>query len=125
MGVASGSGWNQWVWLAGGGCGWNLWVCLVGVVVRRYIYFLILLIPTPLVSALFCSSIPTFLLMIYKEKDFVYFQLLYHMLENVDDDYIWQNSMKCTTFTIEIFLLVRMQFNYLYTIVPEGILPLK
>ena len=40
--------------------GWNLWVWLVGVVVRRYIHFLILLIPTPLVSALFCSSIPTF-----------------------------------------------------------------
>ena len=42
------------------GCGWNLWVWLVGVVVRRYIDFLILLIPTHLVSALFCSSIPTF-----------------------------------------------------------------
>ena len=47
MGVASGSGWNLWVWL-------------LGVVVRRYIDFLILLIPTPLVSVLFCSSIPTF-----------------------------------------------------------------
>ena len=35
-------------------------MCLVGVVVRRYIDFLILLIPTPLVSTLFCSSIPTF-----------------------------------------------------------------
>ena len=35
-------------------------MCLVGVVVRKYIDFLILLIPTPLVSALFCSSIPTF-----------------------------------------------------------------
>ena len=45
MGVASGSGWNLWVWL-------------LGVVVRRYIDFLILLI---LVSVLFCSSIPTFL----------------------------------------------------------------
>ena len=33
-------------------------MCLVGVVVRRYIHFLILLIPTPLVSALFGSSIP-------------------------------------------------------------------
>ena len=33
---------------------------LLGVVVRRYIDFLILLIPTPLVSDLFCSSIPTF-----------------------------------------------------------------
>ena len=35
-------------------------MCLVGVVVRRYIDFLILLIPTPLVSALFCSSILLF-----------------------------------------------------------------
>ena len=35
-------------------------MCLVGVVVRRYIDYLILLIPTPLVSVLFCSSIPTF-----------------------------------------------------------------
>ena len=51
--MASGSGWNLWVWLAGG-------ECLVCVVVRRYIDFLILLIPTLLVSALFCSSIPTF-----------------------------------------------------------------
>ena len=47
MGVASGSGWNLWVWL-------------LGVVVRRYIDFLVLLIPTPLVSVLFYSSIPTF-----------------------------------------------------------------
>ena len=47
VGVASASGWNLWVWL-------------LGVVVRRYIDFLILLIPTPLVSVLICSSIPTF-----------------------------------------------------------------
>ena len=46
VGVASGSGWNLWVWL-------------VGVVVRRYIDFLILPIPTPFVSVLFCSSIST------------------------------------------------------------------
>ena len=32
----------------------------MGVVVRRYIDFFLLLIPTPLVSVLFCSSIPTF-----------------------------------------------------------------
>ena len=57
--AASGSRWNLWVWLAGGGCGWNLWVWLVVVVVRRYIDFLILLIPTPVVCS-FCSSIPTF-----------------------------------------------------------------
>ena len=37
--------------------GWNVWVWLLGVVLRRYIDFLILLIPTPLVSVLFCSSI--------------------------------------------------------------------
>ena len=37
-----------------------VWVESMGVVVRRYIDFLILLIPTPLVSALFCSSIPSF-----------------------------------------------------------------
>ena len=42
------------------GSGWNLWVWLLGVVVRRYIDFLILRIPTPLVSVLVCSSIPTF-----------------------------------------------------------------
>ena len=35
-------------------------MCLVGVVVRRYIDYLILFILTPLVSALFCSNIPTF-----------------------------------------------------------------
>ena len=43
VGVASGSGWTLWVWL-------------LGVGVRRYIDFLILLIPTPLVSVLFYSS---------------------------------------------------------------------
>ena len=42
------------------GSGLNLWVWLLGVVVRRHIDFLILLIPTPLVSVLFYSSIPTF-----------------------------------------------------------------
>ena len=43
VGVASESGWNLWVWL-------------LGVVVRRYIDFLILLIPTPLVSVLFAAA---------------------------------------------------------------------
>ena len=58
MGVASGCG-EQEVGVASGS-GWNLWVWLLGVVVRRYIDFLILLIPTPLVSVLFYSSSPTF-----------------------------------------------------------------
>ena len=65
MGVASGCG-EQEVGVASGS-GWNLWVWLLGVVVRRYIDFLILLIPTPLV----CSScIPTFCS--FKKKFFRY-----------------------------------------------------
>ena len=59
MGVASECG-EQEVGVASGS-GWNLWVWLMGVVLRIYIHFLILLIPTPLVSVLFCSSIPTIL----------------------------------------------------------------
>ena len=58
MGVASGCG-EQEVGVASGS-GWNLWVWLLGVVVRRYIDSLKLLIPTPLVSVLFYSSILTF-----------------------------------------------------------------
>ena len=58
MGVASGCG-EQEAGVASGS-GWNLWVWLLGVVVRRCIGFLILLIPTPLVSVLFYSSISTF-----------------------------------------------------------------
>ena len=38
-----------------------MWVESMGVVVRRHIDFLILLIPTTFVSVLFCSSIPYFL----------------------------------------------------------------
>ena len=51
---------------------------LLGVVVRRYIDFLILLIPTPLVSVLFCSSIPTFcsfFLNIYSIYDIIILQV--------------------------------------------------
>ena len=55
MGVASGCGEQE----VGGIYGCGYWVWLLGVVLRRYIDFLILLIPTPLVSVLFCSSIPT------------------------------------------------------------------
>ena len=48
MGVASGCG--ELVCVASGS-GWNLWVWLVGVAIRRYIDFLILPIPTPLVCS--------------------------------------------------------------------------
>ena len=59
MGVASGCG-EQEVGVASGS-GWNLWVWLLGVVLRRYIDFLILLIPTPLVSVLFAAASLLFL----------------------------------------------------------------
>ena len=58
MGVASGCG-EQEAGVASGS-GWNLWVWLLGAVVRRYINFLVLLIPTSSVSVLFYCSIPTF-----------------------------------------------------------------
>ena len=77
MGVASGCG-EQEASVASGS-GWNLWVWLLGVVVRRYIDFLILLIPTPLVSVLFCSSIPTFLF-IFKKMFFVFYNNIYRIL---------------------------------------------
>ena len=70
MCVASGCG-EQEVGVASGS-GWNLWVWLLGVVLRRYIDFLILLIPTPLVSVLFCSSIPTFLFVFLKCFSFLF-----------------------------------------------------
>ena len=58
MGVASRCG-EQEVGVASGS-GWNLWVWLLGVVLRRYKDFLILLIPTPLVSVLFAAASPLF-----------------------------------------------------------------
>ena len=57
MGVVSGCG-EQEAGVASGS-GWNLWMWLLGVVARRYIDFLVL-IPTSLVPVLFRSSIPTF-----------------------------------------------------------------
>ena len=76
MGVASGCG-EQEVGVASRS-GWNLWVWLLGVVLRRYIDFLILLIPTPLVSVLFCSSIPTFLF-IFKMFFHIYHGMFIHV----------------------------------------------
>ena len=58
MGVASGCG-EQEAGVASGS-GWNLLVWLLGVVVRRFIDFLILLIPTPLVSVLFAAAFQLF-----------------------------------------------------------------
>ena len=70
MGVASGCG-EQEAGVASGS-GWNLWVWLLGVVVRRYIDFLIVLIPTPLVFVLFYSSSPA-LLFVHFFKCFSFF----------------------------------------------------
>ena len=69
MGVASGCG-EQEAGVAGGS-GWNLWVWLLGVVVRRYIDFLILLIPNPLVSVLFFTA---------ASLHFVHFSLMFFVL---------------------------------------------
>ena len=52
-------------------------MCLVGVVVKRYIDFLILLIPTPLVSVLFCSSIPTFCSFFYVFRSLCIYRAMY------------------------------------------------
>ena len=54
MGVASGCG-EQEAGVASGS-GWNLWVWLLGVVVRRYIDFLILLIPLHLYQFFFTAA---------------------------------------------------------------------
>ena len=85
MGVASGCG-EQEVGVASGS-GWNLWVWLLGVVLRRYIDFLILLIPTPLVSVLFCSSIPTSFFIVK-----MILRSLYIMVET-----IWNNDRCIST----------------------------
>ena len=69
MGVASGCG-EQEAGVASGS-GWNLLVWLLGLAVRRNIDFLILLIPTPLVSVLFYySSIPTFCSFLTQKNSF-------------------------------------------------------
>ena len=57
------------------GSGWNLLVWLLGVVLRRYIDFLILLIPTPLVSVLFAAA--SLLFCSFKKKKFVLFPVLF------------------------------------------------
>ena len=51
----------------------------MGVVVRRYIDFLKLLIPTPLVSVLFYSSIPTFCSFFYVFRSCVYKVILHSL----------------------------------------------
>ena len=67
MGVASGCG-EQEVGMASGS-GWNIWVWLLGVVVRRY---MILLIPTPLVLlCLFFFTAASLLFAHLKKKFFV------------------------------------------------------
>ena len=57
----------------------------MGVVVRRYIDFLILLIPTPLVSVLFCCCTQQ-----HSSKQTLYTQLDFHqpilLIDNVDQD---------------------------------------
>ena len=69
VGVASGCG-EQEAGMASGS-GWNLWVWLLGVVVRRYIDFLILLIPIPLVCS-FLQQHPYFLFILKNNFSFLF-----------------------------------------------------
>ena len=67
--MASGSGWNLWVLLAGGGCGWKLWVWLVGCGCKEvyrfpHIYIRITYPYSSCICSFFCS-IPTFVLFFY------------------------------------------------------------
>ena len=79
------------------GSGWNLWVWLLGVVVRRYIDFLILLIPTPLVYI--CSFFAAAsLLFVHLKKCFsflfqYFFVITFYVLNNFFAQYkhtYWQ-----------------------------------
>ena len=63
MGVASGCG-EQEVGVASGS-GWNLWVWLLGVGLRRYIDFLILLIPILLLYMYFFAAASLLFLFIF------------------------------------------------------------
>ena len=80
VGVASGSGWNLWVWL-------------LGVVLRRYIDFLILLIPTPLVSVLFGSSIIYRVYRLYDKST----DSMIHKYNNMAFWSRWGPPRKCAT----------------------------
>ena len=104
--MASGSGWNLWVWLAKGGCGWNLWVWLVGVVVRRYIDFLIILIPTPLVSAS--------LLFVHLKKCFSFLYIIELVDSICRDDRVLRRSN--TLQTLEYLTLGKLSSILLSTI---------
>ena len=104
MGVASGCG-EQEVGMTSGS-GWNLWVWLLGVVVRRYIDFLILLIPTPLVSVLFCSSIPTFCS--FKKMFFVLY--IYTVLDIKSRKCIF--FTQCTFSQSHFMLLTNMTYQH-------------
>ena len=62
----------------------------MGVIVRRYIDFLILPIPTPLVLVLFCSSIPTFCSLKKKSFSFLFqyfFVIKFYVLNNFFTQY--------------------------------------
>ena len=90
MGVGSGCG-EQDTGVASGS-GWNLWVWLLGVVVRRYIDFLIhvLLIPTPLVSVLlylFSFAAASLLFVHFKNvfrscSSIYFFVIIFYVLNN-------------------------------------------
>ena len=95
MGVASGCD-EQKVGVTSGS-GWNLWVWLLGVVVRRYIDFIILLIPTPLVSVLFYSSIHIFFHFCKCFRSFISMhELIHHVTQGEEKK--WKLCTACFCF---------------------------
>ena len=93
MRVASGCGEQEASMVSGSG--WNLWVWLVGVAVRRYIDFLILLIPTPLVSVLFAAASLLFVnfLKCFSFLFQCFFVIKFYVLKNIFAQYkhtYWQ-----------------------------------
>ena len=92
MGVTSGCGEQEAG--AASGSGWNLWVWLLGVVVWRYINFVILLIPTPLVSVLFTAAS---LLFVRLKKCFsflvqCFLVITFYVLNNFFTQYIYKHT---------------------------------
>ena len=92
------------------GSGWNLWVWLLGVVIRRYKDFLILLIPTPLVSVLFYSSIPTFCSFFKCFCSFIHSLLEVFRFEGIKKKFIRVPFTVSCAVAVDVLLLVTMHW---------------
>ena len=78
----------------------------MGVVARRYIDFLILLIPTPLVSVPFCSSIPTFCSFFYVFRSCIYSNNNYYYDTKIVLSYTCTVPNSCTDIYIIEYIMI-------------------